>query len=417
MSDFFIEFRFHGYAKRRLRELVWEVAKKFRVRGAIRERPVPHMALFYGTPGHVNTRKVLAAVERVGKNYKLVPFSIERFDWSNGEKGKVIAASITASSELERLRQGLAEELSKICTPHRFDIQPEFWFHSTIAFKDIDQKFDLIWRYLNENKALSINQHLTRITVLNKHQKIIGEYDLILKRRLSRWQVITPGVRGYWWRKTIAEFKKLLNGERKLSTWEKVLNFVKRIWTKKTIYIIADTHFDHENIMEYTHRNELFHNVQGMNETMVRNWNDTIKDEDTVYFLGDYTGPPNNNLGIYYRKLQRWTSQLKGKKISILGNHDRNSGCIRFADSKVLHYRKHTFLLIHDPKQVNNWHGWVIHGHEHNNKPEEYPFINGEKKTINVSVELIDYRPLSIDKLLSLNLESIKRIDSQPERW
>ena len=63
MSDFFIEFRFHGYAKRCLRELVWEVAKKFRVRGAIRERPVPHMALFYGTPRHVNTRKVLAAVE------------------------------------------------------------------------------------------------------------------------------------------------------------------------------------------------------------------------------------------------------------------------------------------------------------------------------------------------------------------
>jgi 2'-5' RNA ligase len=138
MSDFFIEFRFHGYAKRYLKGLVWDVARKFKVRGAIRERPVPHIALFYGVPGLVSIRKVLSAVEKVGRNYRLVPFRIEGFDWSNGEKGKVIAANIIVSPELKKLRQELAEELSKICDLHRFDTQPEFWFHSTIAFKDID---------------------------------------------------------------------------------------------------------------------------------------------------------------------------------------------------------------------------------------------------------------------------------------
>jgi calcineurin-like phosphoesterase family protein/2'-5' RNA ligase len=425
MTEFFIEFRFHGYAKRRLKGLVWEVARKFRVRGAIKERPVPHMALFYGMPGPVSIRKILATVKKVGKNYDLVPFRVEGFDWNNGEKGKVIAAYIDASPELKSLRQGLAEELSRICTLHRFDTQPEFWFHSTIAFKDIDQKFDQIWHHLNENEELSINQHLLRITVLNKRQKIIREYDLLLQRWLNRWQVTTPGIREYWWRKTINRLERLrsLPQERKQPVIGKIFNFIKRIWAKKTIYVIGDTHFDHRNIMESCNRKYHgipFRNVKEMNEVIKNNWNKSVGENDRVYFLGDYTGPPPNRLGVYYEKLRYWTSQLKGNKISILGNHDRNGGCIKFASSKVLHYKKYTFLLIHDPSQVNNWHKWVIHGHKHNNDLVDYPFINGERKTINVSVELLDYQPLNIDRLLSLDIESIKRmetINSQPERW
>ena len=49
----------------------------------------------------------------------------------------------------------------------------------------------------------------------------------------------------------------------------------------------------------------------------------------------------------------------------------------------------------------------------------KYPFINGERKTINVSVELTNYRPISLDYLLSLDIDSIKRmetISSNPER-
>jgi calcineurin-like phosphoesterase family protein len=87
----------------------------------------------------------------------------------------------------------------------------------------------------------------------------------------------------------------------------------------------------------------------------------------------------------------------------------------------VLRHGGYTFLLIHDPDQKpQDWHGWVIHGHKHNNNMRHYPFINGEHKTINVAVELIDYQPLSIGKLLSLDIGSIRRMEtikSQPERW
>jgi hypothetical protein len=51
---------------------------------------------------------------------------------------------------------------------------------------------------------------------------------------------------------------------------------------------------------------------------------------------------------------------------------------------------------------------------------DNYPFINGERKTINVSADLINFTPVSLNYLLSLELSSIKRmrtIDSEPERW
>jgi calcineurin-like phosphoesterase family protein len=161
-----------------------------------------------------------------------------------------------------------------------------------------------------------------------------------------------------------------------------------------------------------------------MNEIIKNNWNKSVGENDKVYFLGDYTGPPGK-LGIYYGKLRYWTGQLKGNKISILGNHDRNGGCIEFEKARILHIGEHSFLLIHDPedkriKAIKARYDWTIHGHKHNNEMDKYPFVNGEQKTINVSVELINYKPVSLSDLLSLGLDSIRRmrtIDSQPERW
>ena len=76
--------------------------------------------------------------------------------------------------------------------------------------------------------------------------------------------------------------------------------------------------------------------------------------------------------------------------------------------------------LVHDPVNLPiKWDDWVIHGHKHNNDMKNYPFINGENKTINVSAELLNYKPVDLDFLISLKLDSIKRmdlVDSQPVR-
>jgi calcineurin-like phosphoesterase family protein len=75
----------------------------------------------------------------------------------------------------------------------------------------------------------------------------------------------------------------------------------------------------------------------------------------------------------------------------------------------TLQYRDIPFLFIHNPADIpKDWKGWVIHGHVHNNDLEYYPFINGDFKTINVSVELIGYSPLNIERLFDLDLQNIK---------
>ena len=192
------------------------------------------------------------------------------------------------------------------------------------------------------------------------------------------------------------------------------------------IYLIGDTHFDHANIIKYARRP--FPNVRAMNWAMVKNWNNTVKPEDTVYFLGDWAFRRIRGA----RAAKYWRSKLKGHVVSIRGNHDREQKGIRFKDFKVIKYQGYSFLLIHRPglndpgqtrkqkQKLEEWHGWIIHGHKHNTNMGKYLFINGRTKTINVSVELTNYRPVNIDYLLSLNINSIRRmetINSKPERW
>jgi calcineurin-like phosphoesterase family protein len=193
---------------------------------------------------------------------------------------------------------------------------------------------------------------------------------------------------------------------------QKIYQLIQGLWGKKRIYLIGDTHFDHANIIRYCERP--FSNVRVMNRVLVKNWNDTVKPKDTVYFLGDWT------YGRGHKPTKYWVRKLKGHIVSIRGSHDWREKGIRFEDSKVLRYHGYSFLLIHDPNQAENWHSWIIHGHKHNNNMRDYPFINGKRKTINVGVELINYKPVSLDFLLSLNIDSIKRmetINSKPERW
>ena len=141
-----------------------------------------------------------------------------------------------------------------------------------------------------------------------------------------------------------------------------------------------------------------------MNHVLVSNWNNTVKAKNTVYFLGDMSFGRGN------RRIDYWLDNLNGKIVCIKGNHDKSKS-VKFHQSFVLQYKSHKFLLIHNPVHAPKWNDWIIHGHIHNNDLENYPFINRKKRTINVSAEVINYKPLDLEFLFNINFENIDRIE------
>jgi calcineurin-like phosphoesterase family protein len=167
------------------------------------------------------------------------------------------------------------------------------------------------------------------------------------------------------------------------------------------IFLMSDTHFDHDNIIKYCSRP--FKNRHEMNKHMCYNWNSIVGYSDLVYFLGDITYGRNS------RNAKFWIDQLIGNKVLIKGNHDRHTGGLRFVDYKILESHGLKFFLVHNPDSgipmdfIESG-GWIIHGHHHNNEPELYPLINRENRTINVSAELIGYMPIRFSEVLKMVL-------------
>ncbi len=352
-------------------------------------------------------------------------FTIDGVNWVNSEKGKVIYFNIIPSKELRNFRLELAKKLIKIAPntkawDKKFD--EEFLFHITLAYKLSDREFNNIWSYVSGDvslieKFLSIfklrkvdeklklkNFYLPmyglRITFLSDKGRIICEYDLLQKRLLWRRDALNL----FQWKKTL----KLFRIKAGMESTE-----IAQRERGKTIFFIGDLHLDHGNIIRYCARPFSFYDVKEMNKVLIKNWNSVVKNDDTVYFLGDLAFGRGSKPAKYYLKY------LKGNIIFLKGSHD---GRVENAkEYEILNYRNREFLILHDPNdKPMEWDDWVIHGHKHNNDIKNFPFINSERKTINVSAELINYKPVSIDFLLSLDIDSIKRMDtinSEPIRW
>lgn len=174
-----------------------------------------------------------------------------------------------------------------------------------------------------------------------------------------------------------------------------IINLNQEEFKKKNIFLIADTHIDHTNIIEYCNRP--FHTIEEMNETIINNWNETIKKDDIVFFLGDLT------CGMNARPSDNILKKLNGEIYYILGNHDFLIKPIKTYRFLILKKGRKEILLIHDPKHVpKSWKKWTIHAHHHNNHPKQFPFLNKKNKHMNISIENTDYKPISLKKILEL---------------
>lgn len=154
-------------------------------------------------------------------------------------------------------------------------------------------------------------------------------------------------------------------------------------------FLISDTHFNHTNIIKYSNRP--FYDVHNMNASLIQLWNDTVDKYDLVYHLGDFAfGNKDNIRDILHH--------LNGSIILILGNHDRQS-LAWWKDMPVLTVVPgpiliNGFLLSHRPVMDSIYSN--IHGHVHNKSTPELR----EPYHYNVSVEVINYRPILFEEIV-----------------
>jgi calcineurin-like phosphoesterase family protein len=216
---------------------------------------------------------------------------------------------------------------------------------------------------------------LLRVVVMRRGT-LWREFDLARGLWLSRAEAFNPGL----WTTTRREFRKRAGLQRERPMFR----------DSPGRFVISDLHLGHRNIIRYCRRP--FSSVLEMDAVLLDNWNFTVRPDDEVFYLGDLRygqGAPSAT---------HFLERLHGRVTCIIGNHDDPlTGALPSVN--ITHDRL-SFLCIHDPELVpEDYQGCVIHGHVHNNDPEQYPFINAETKTINVSAELVDYTPVSLDEI------------------
>jgi calcineurin-like phosphoesterase family protein len=173
----------------------------------------------------------------------------------------------------------------------------------------------------------------------------------------------------------------------------KVVNFTKPFW------IISDTHFFHSRLaFDFGLRTE-FKSIEEMNETIFNNWNNTVKPDDYLFFLGDFVVGAEQK----YKTAQILYDSLNGKKIFLQGNHDEHLG--KYTNIPVINgpmgvlYKDKRILFNHEPMWNFDKKQWDYHifGHIHNNSENSRIDKTCMK---NVSVEMINYTPVFIDDVI-----------------
>jgi len=156
------------------------------------------------------------------------------------------------------------------------------------------------------------------------------------------------------------------------------------------VYLISDMHFGHPNIMKY--ENRPFTSVDEMDETIINNWNKTVKKDDKVFILGDVS---------FYNKekTKEIISRLNGYKTLIIGNHDKSRSVTWWKDTGIDEIYQYPiiynefYVLSHEPIYLNENMPYAnIHGHIHHLKYDSKQFFN-------VSVECIDYTPIDFERV------------------
>lgn len=169
------------------------------------------------------------------------------------------------------------------------------------------------------------------------------------------------------------------------------------------IWVCADLHLQDKNLVSFCRTQ--FKTINEHDEYVINKYNSVVGQDDLVYILGDVGHLPKDTLTT---KIKR----LKGRKILVVGNHDKlkDNEYIMMGFIQVIRhpiYYSSKIVFSHEPaiECLNSPFAMCVHGHIHNNKLDLPNFVN-------VNVEMNDYLPINITTLV----EMADRI-CEPRRW
>ena len=380
---------------------------------------VPHLTLVYNFNSKISDYKLAKIIKETASDYENLDFLYEGWDSKETENGHVFTFKIKPSDALKNFRDELYQNIKDVIVEDprtkafNQDSKDTFWYHASVATRLSSSKaktmetttktnmgfVDKIQDTLKGNPAIPRNvkpaifpSQVHRIPIL-KSSKIRYEYDKFTDKILKRHQALSL----IYKKETLSAFRLHQGLEAKPHK------------LKDQTWLVSDTHFNHKNIIGFCGRP--FSNIREMNKILISNWNTTVKPQDHVYFLGDL-----NSWRDHHSK-EHWLKKLNGDIEFIFGNHETDLRNTK--EYKKISHKGYKFLLTHipdpDPAKVSksyplNWRGWIVHGHKHNGNCDLYPLINQKKKTINLSVEMIKYTPISLDKIVELIQTKEKRM-------
>lgn len=174
----------------------------------------------------------------------------------------------------------------------------------------------------------------------------------------------------------------------------------------KRSWVIADTHFSHVGITQFSNKDgsktRPWDDPNEMDEAIVAAWNALVPPGDRVYVLGD--------VAINKRGLEP-LGRCNGRKVLVKGNHDifkLRDYLPYFEDirgSVVRHVDDQRVILTHIPihtRELDRF-SMNIHGHLHAEKVMlEKPCENFvDPRYVCVSVEQTGYHPIPLEEAMS----------------
>lgn len=186
-------------------------------------------------------------------------------------------------------------------------------------------------------------------------------------------------------------------------------------------YWTSDLHLGHHNIIRYCQRP--FENADIMNARLLAEANMRVKDTDSCMHLGDFC---------YGKGATEYFDALSGTWVLIRGNHDRNNKVKVVADHGFARLGKYRVFFSHEPyyyidiqgqgtsklhdslvDHINAHCNLALCGHVHNNWKISW---SGKIPTINVGVDMWDYRPVSDEELINYYEKEVRKHEAKQHK-